>query len=102
MNEKQKDIIAIFDTLSANDRNELYFILKGKCTPISTPEFAELIQRMYKKNIEIKYDKVSNGMRATICTPYGEFSEISDNKIEAKELALQKAFQEFNKQNIKQ
>lgn len=103
MNKRLEEILHQITALSKDERTELLQVLQEQIEPpISVAEFAQLIQRMYKKNISIIYHSepigLSSGMKAIVTTPYGEFSAVGRSKITAKDLAIQEAFKEFNKQ----
>lgn len=92
----------LFIQLDDTDKEKLLEELKPLLkAPISIPEFALLMQRMYRKNISFKISvDIQNNIpfvSATVLAPYGEFTAIGKNKNVAKERAVIKAFEEFNR-----
>jgi len=97
-----EQIKQLFSTLDDTDKVQILEELKWLITaPISIPDFALLVQRMYRENISFKIAvDIQNDIpfvSATVVTPYGDFNAIGKNKNVAKKRAVIKAFEEFNR-----
>ncbi len=91
--------------LDDSARRELFAWIEEKYKPISISDFAQLVQRMYKKNISFdistNIEQSEPIITAIVITPFGEFSAIGKNKAIAKERCVQKAFKKFNNEQPK-
>ncbi len=94
----------IFSRLSDSDKSGLLQELQKEIKhPITVVEFAQLVQRLYKENIKFTIDAMPSNSQTTgvisaeLVTPFGNFIGTGSNQIIAKQKAVEKGFEAFNK-----
>lgn len=96
---KREEILKLFSEISFEEKEFVLLEMNKAIFPISILDYATLVQKMFRTNI--KFDTICESPNAPVTVilhaPYGDYTATAGSKVKAKEIAVIKAFSDFDK-----